>query len=226
MGKFHWSTLLEVQDGQKRYPLDTANMNNCTKIAEFLQEAIKNKRNLKKKKKTRSTEGGTTRSNDQLNLSNGNNDKVKMLGVQSLKEERKELTRLKNCIVEHENRLEILDKLSEENQSLKQKIKDMENENTTLNSELSKTKANKVLLEKTEKAQLSFLKIASVNFAIMLTVGVAFSIAFQLPILLMIATSVMSSLIVGGVTYVISTKPTELKEVSIQCSMQHDACKT
>jgi len=143
-----------------------------------------------------------------------------------LKHVEKELEKLKSDLAEHETRLEILDKLSEENQSLKQKIKDMENENTTLNSELSKTKANKVLLEKTEKAQLSFLKIASVNFAIMLTVGVAFSIAFQLPILLMIATSVMSSLIVGGVTYVISTKPTELKEVSIQCSMQHDVCKT
>ncbi len=60
----------------------------------------------------------------------------------------------------------------------------------------------------------------------MLTVGVAFSIAFQLPILLMIATSVMSSLIVGGVTYALSPQPTELKEVSIQCSVQHDACKT
>lgn len=216
---------VEVQDGQKRYPLDIANMNNCTKIAEFLQEAIKNKRNLKKKK-TRSTEGGTTRSNDQLNLSNGSNDKVKMLGVQSLKEEREELTRLKNCIVEHENRLEVLDKLSEENQSLKQQIQDLKSKNTTLNSELSKTKANKVLLEKTEKAQLSFLKIASVNLVTMLTVGVIFSVAFQLPILSMIAISVMSSLIVGGVTYALSPQPTELKEVSIQCSMQHDACKT
>ncbi|WP_425383877.1 ankyrin repeat domain-containing protein [Wolbachia endosymbiont (group B) of Anania hortulata] len=217
---------VEVQDGQKRYPSDIANMNNCTKIAEFLQEAIKNKRNLKKKKKTRSTEGGTTRSNDQLNLSNGSNDKVKMLGVQSLKEERKELTRLKNCIVEHENRLEVLDKLSEENQSLKQQIQDLKSKNTTLNSELSKTKANKVLLEKTEKRQLSFLKVASVNLVTMLTVGVIFSVAFQLPILSMIAISVMSSLIVGGVTYALSPQPTELKEVSIQCSMQHDACKT
>ncbi|MCA7010678.1 ankyrin repeat domain-containing protein [Wolbachia endosymbiont of Tribolium confusum] len=143
-----------------------------------------------------------------------------------LKHVEKALEKLKSDLAGHETRSEILDKLSEENQSLKQKIKDMENENTTLNSELSKTKANKVLLEKTEKGKLSFLKIASVNFAIMLTVGVAFSIAFQLPILLMIATSVMSSLIVGGVTYALSPQPTELKEVSIQCSMQHDACKT
>ncbi|UIP91527.1 hypothetical protein IYZ83_005220 [Wolbachia pipientis] len=37
---------------------------------------------------------------------------------------------------------------------------------------------------------------------------------------------VMSSLIVSGVTYVISTKPSELKEVSIQGLMQHDVCKT
>ncbi|WP_416603220.1 hypothetical protein [Wolbachia endosymbiont of Nasonia vitripennis] len=143
-----------------------------------------------------------------------------------LKHVEKELEKSKSDVAGHETRLEIVDKLSKENQSLKQKIKDLENENTTLNSELSKTKANKVLLEKTEKEQLSFLKIASVNFAIMLTVGVAFSIAFQLPILLMIATSVMSSLIVGGVTYALSPQPTELKEVSIQCSMQHDACKT
>ena len=143
-----------------------------------------------------------------------------------LKHVEKELEKSKSDVAGHETRLEIVDNLSKENQSLKQKIKDLENENTTLNSELSKTKANKVLLEKTEKGQLSFLKIASVNFAIMLTVGVAFSIAFQLPILLMIATSVMSSLIVGGVTYALSPQPTELKEVSIQCSMQHDACKT
>ncbi|WP_265031080.1 ankyrin repeat domain-containing protein [Wolbachia endosymbiont (group B) of Athalia cordata] len=146
--------------------------------------------------------------------------------IQKLQEADEELKRVKNCIVEHENRLEVLDKLSEENQSLKQQIQDLKSKNTTLNSELSKTKANKVLLEKTEKRQLSFLKIASVNFSIMLTVGVAFSVAFQLPILLMIATSVMSSLIVGGVTYALSPQPTELKEVSIQCSMQHDACKT
>nr|WP_254229811.1 ankyrin repeat domain-containing protein [Wolbachia pipientis] len=143
-----------------------------------------------------------------------------------LKHVEKELEKLKSDLAGHETRLEIVDKLSKENQSLKQKIKDLENENTTLNSELSKTKANKVLLEKTEKRQLSFLKIASVNFTIMLTVGVAFSIAFQLPILLIIATSVMSSLIVGGVTYALSPQPTELKEVSIQCSVQHDACKT
>ncbi|WP_265041555.1 ankyrin repeat domain-containing protein [Wolbachia endosymbiont (group B) of Melanostoma mellinum] len=143
-----------------------------------------------------------------------------------LKHVEKELEKLKSDLAGHENRLEVLDKLSEENQSLKQQIQDLKSKNTTLNSELSKTKANKVLLEKTEKRQLSFLKIASVNFAIMLTVGVAFSIAFQLPILLMIATSVMSSLIVGGVTYALSPQPTELKEVSIQCSMQHDACKT
>ncbi|BET35041.1 MULTISPECIES: ankyrin repeat domain-containing protein [Wolbachia] len=143
-----------------------------------------------------------------------------------LKHVEKELEKLKSDLAGHENRLEVLDKLSEENQSLKQQIQDLKSKNTTLNSELSKTKANKVLLEKTEKAQLSFLKIASVNFAIMLTVGVAFSVAFQLPILLMIATSVMSSLIVGGVTYALSPQPTELKEVSIQCSMQHDACKT
>ncbi|WP_264685170.1 MULTISPECIES: ankyrin repeat domain-containing protein [unclassified Wolbachia] len=143
-----------------------------------------------------------------------------------LKHVEKELEKSKSDVAGHENRLEVLDKLSEENQSLKQQIQDLKSKNTTLNSELSKTKANKVLLEKTEKAQLSFLKIASVNFAIMLTVGVAFSIAFQLPILLMIAISVMSSLIVGGVTYALSPQPTELKEVSIQCSMQHDACKT
>ncbi|WP_353287976.1 hypothetical protein [Wolbachia endosymbiont (group B) of Gerris lacustris] len=138
-----------------------------------------------------------------------------------LKHVEKALEKLKSDLAEHETRLEILDKLSKENQSLKQKIKNLENENTTLNSELSKTKANKV-----EKTQLCFLKIASVNLVTMLTVGVIFSVAFQLPILLMIATSVTSALIASVVTYTISTKPTELKEISIQCSMQHDACKT
>ncbi|WGJ61714.1 ankyrin repeat domain-containing protein [Wolbachia endosymbiont of Frankliniella intonsa] len=71
--------------------------------------------------------------------------------IQKLQEADEELKRVKNCIVEHENRLEVLDKLSEENQSLKQQIQDLKSKNTTLNSELSKTKANKVLLEKTEK---------------------------------------------------------------------------
>ncbi|MHC3897588.1 UNVERIFIED_CONTAM: ankyrin repeat domain-containing protein [Wolbachia endosymbiont of Nasonia longicornis] len=143
-----------------------------------------------------------------------------------LKHVEKELEKLKSDLAGYEIRLEILDKLSEKNQSLKQQIQDLKSKNTTLNSELSKTKANKVLLEKTEKAQLSFLKIASVNLVTMLTVGVIFSVAFQLPILSMIAISVMSSLIVGGVTYALSPQPTELKEVSIQCSMQHDSCKT
>lgn len=138
-----------------------------------------------------------------------------------LKQVEKELEKLKSDVAGHETQSEILDKLSEENQSLKQQIQDLKSKNTTPKSELSKTKANKV-----EKTQLCFLKIASVNLATMLTVSVAFSIAFRLPILSMIAISVMSSLIVGGVTYVISTKPTELKEVSIQCSMQHDVYKT
>ncbi len=143
-----------------------------------------------------------------------------------LKHVEKALEKLKSDLAGDETRSEVLDKLSEENQSLKQQIQDLKSKNTTLNSELSKTKANKVLLEKTEKAQLSFFKIASVNLVTMLTVGVIFSVAFQLPILSRIAMSVMSSLIVGGVTYALSPQPTELKEVSIQCSMQHDTCKT
>ncbi|WP_265015272.1 ankyrin repeat domain-containing protein [Wolbachia endosymbiont (group B) of Camptogramma bilineatum] len=132
--------------------------------------------------------------------------------IQKLQEADEELKRVKNCMGGHENRLEVLDKLSEENQSLKQQIQDLKSKNTTLNSELSKTKANKVLLEKTEKGQLCFLKVASVNLVTMLTVGVIFSVAFQLPILSMIAISVMSSLIVGGVTYALSPQPTELKK--------------
>ncbi|WP_353278126.1 ankyrin repeat domain-containing protein [Wolbachia endosymbiont (group B) of Longitarsus flavicornis] len=204
---------------------------NATKTTEETEKVKKRKVKLKKlcaqlkeenqslKQKIQDLESEKATLNSELEENENKHSKIKVL----LKKAQKELTESKSCIAGHETKLKEFNK---ENQSLKQKIKDMENENTTLNSELSKTKANKVLLEKTEKGQLSFLKIASVNFAIMLTVGVAFSIAFQLPILLMIATSVMSSLIVGGVTYALSPQPTELKEVSIQGLMQHDVYKT
>jgi hypothetical protein len=63
----------------------------------------------------------------------------------------------------------------------------------------------------------------------MLAVGAALSIASGLSALLIVAASVVSALIAGGITYTIS-KPiapdTELKEVDIQGSAQHDVCKT
>ncbi|WP_041573496.1 MULTISPECIES: hypothetical protein [unclassified Wolbachia] len=57
----------------------------------------------------------------------------------------------------------------------------------------------------------------------MLAVGAALSIASGLSVLLIVAASVVSALIAGGITYTIS-KPiapdTELKEVNIQGSAQ------
>ncbi|WP_349967983.1 ankyrin repeat domain-containing protein [Wolbachia endosymbiont of Armadillidium arcangelii] len=127
-----------------------------------------------------------------------------------------------NDLDEHETRSEVLDKLSEENQSLKQQIQDLKSKNTTLNSELEKikTKTDEIPLEKTEKGQLCFLKVASVNLVTMLAVGVIFSIAFQLPVLLMIAISVTSALVAGGVTYATTKPATELTELKKEVAIQ------
>ncbi len=126
-----------------------------------------------------------------------------------------------NDLDEHKTQLEELNKLNKENQSLKQKIKNLENENTTLNSELEKikTKTDEMPLEKTEKRQQCFL-IASVNLVTMLAVGVIFSIAFQLPVLLMIAISVTSALVAGGVTYATTKPATELTELKKEVAIQ------
>ncbi len=114
-----------------------------------------------------------------------------------------------------------LKEFNKENESLKQKIKNLENENTTLKGELGKTKTNEVSLEKVGKRQFS-PKVAYASLAAMLVVG-ALSIASGLSALLIVAASVVSALIAGGITYTIS-KPiapdTELKEVDIQGSAQ------
>ncbi|WP_265021508.1 ankyrin repeat domain-containing protein [Wolbachia endosymbiont (group A) of Icerya purchasi] len=147
-----------------------------------------------------------------------------------LEKAQKELTELRNCVTEHETKLEVLEKLNEENESLKQKIKSLENENTPLDGELGKTKTNEVSLEKVGKRQFS-PKVAYASLAAMLAVGAALSIASGLSALLIVAASVVSALIAGGVTYTISKpiaepKPTtELKEVDIG-SAQRGVCKT
>ncbi|WP_353283491.1 ankyrin repeat domain-containing protein [Wolbachia endosymbiont (group A) of Pogonocherus hispidulus] len=146
---------------------------------------------------------------------------------EELKKLEKELGESKSCIAEHETKLKEFNK---ENESLKQKIKSLENENTPLKSELgkTKTKTNKLSLEKVGKRQFS-PKVAYASLAAMLVVGAALSIASGLSALLIVAASVVSALIAGGITYTIS-KPiapdTELKGVDIQGSAQHGVCKT
>lgn len=148
-------------------------------------------------------------------------DKTKTKEV-LLEKKQKELTELRSYVTGHETKLKQFNK---ENESLRQEIKSLENENTTLKG-TTKTKTDEVSLEKTGKRQMCFLKVASVNLVTMLAVGAIFSIAFQLPVLLTIATFVVSALIASGVTYAISTKPdTELKEVDIG-SAQRGVCKT
>ncbi|NEV49025.1 hypothetical protein EUZ93_00610 [Wolbachia pipientis] len=145
-----------------------------------------------------------------------------------LEKAQKELTELRSYFTGHGARLDTLEKLNEENESLKQKIKSLENENTPLKGELgkTKTKTNEMSLEKVGKRQFSS-KVAYASLAAMLVVGAALSIASGLSALLIVAASVVSALIAGGVTYTMSTKPTtELKEVDIQGSVQHGICKT
>ncbi|WP_264705529.1 ankyrin repeat domain-containing protein [Wolbachia endosymbiont (group A) of Gymnosoma rotundatum] len=136
-----------------------------------------------------------------------------------LEKTQKELAESKSCIVGHETKLKQFNK---ENESLTQKIKSLENENTPLEGELGKTKTNEVSLEKAGKRQFS-PKVAYASLAAMLAVGAALSIASGLSALLIVAASVVSALIAGGITYTIS-KPiapdTELKEVDIQGSAQ------
>ncbi|MDR2046090.1 MAG: hypothetical protein LBP77_03915 [Rickettsiales bacterium] len=193
-----------------------------------------------------------------------------------LEKAQKELTELRSYVTGQGTRLETLNKLEEENQSLKQKMQELGNENATLNSELgktqkeleesksciagyetklkefnkenesprqeiknlknenttlkgtTKTKTDEVSLEKVEKRQFS-PKVPCASLAAMLAVGAALSIASGLSALLIVAASVVSALIAGGITYTIS-KPiapdTELKEVDIQGSAQHGVCKT
>ncbi|WP_265039019.1 ankyrin repeat domain-containing protein [Wolbachia endosymbiont (group A) of Yponomeuta plumbellus] len=170
---------------------------------ESLRQEIKNLKNE------------NTTLNSELEENENKHSKTKVL----LEKAQKELAESKSCIVGHETKLKQFNK---ENESLTQKIKSLENENTPLEGELGKTKTNEVSLEKVGKRQFS-PKVAYASLAAMLAVGAALSIASGLSVLLIVAASVVSALIAGGITYTIS-KPiapdTELKEVNIQGSAQ------
>ncbi|MFJ5423623.1 ankyrin repeat domain-containing protein [Wolbachia endosymbiont of Drosophila barbarae] len=177
------------------------------------------KKNELLKQKIQDLESKNTTLNSELEENENKHSKTKVL----LEKAQKELAESKSCIVGHETKLKQFNK---ENESLTQKIKSLENENTPLECELgkTKTKTNEVSLEKAGKRQMSFLKVASVNLVTMLTVGATLSIAFDLSVLPIIVVFVTSAaLLASCVTYAIS-KPiaptTELKEVDIQGSAQ------
>lgn len=173
------------------------------------------KKNELLKQKIQDLESKNTTLNSELEENENKHSKTKVL----LEKAQKELAESKSCIVGHETKLKQFNK---ENESLTQKIKSLENENTPLEGELGKTKTNEVSLEKVGKRQFS-PKVAYASLAAMLAVGAALSIASGLSVLLIVAASVVSALIAGGITYTIS-KPiapdTELKEVNIQGSAQ------
>ncbi|MCM1001323.1 MAG: ankyrin repeat domain-containing protein [Wolbachia endosymbiont of Melophagus ovinus] len=86
----------------------------------------------------------------------------------------------------------------------------------------SQSHTSEVSLEKAEKRQPCFLKIASINLAAMLVV---LSIVSSLSVLPMIVTSAIFALITGGITYMVSKPTTELKGVAIQGLVQHGVGK-
>ncbi|WP_353285749.1 ankyrin repeat domain-containing protein [Wolbachia endosymbiont (group A) of Gastracanthus pulcherrimus] len=173
------------------------------------------KKNELLKQKIQDLESKNTTLNSELEENENKHSKTKVL----LEKAQKELAESKSCIARHETKLKQFNK---ENESLTQKIRSLENENTPLEGELGKTKTNEVSLEKVGKRQFS-PKVAYASLAAMLAVGAALSIASGLSALLIVAASVVSALIAGGITYTIS-KPiapdTELKEVDIQGSAQ------
>ncbi|WP_341822041.1 ankyrin repeat domain-containing protein [Wolbachia endosymbiont (group A) of Ischnus inquisitorius] len=177
-----------------------------------------NEENESLEQKIQDLESKNTTLNSELEENENKHSKTKVL----LEKAQKELAESKSCIVGHETKLKEFDK---ENESLTQKIRSLENENTPLDGELGKTKTNEVSLEKVGKRQFS-PKVAYASLAAMLAVGAALSIASGLSALLIVAASVVSPLIAGGITYTISKpiaepKPTtELKEVNIQDSAQ------
>ncbi|MDX5462319.1 MAG: ankyrin repeat domain-containing protein [Wolbachia endosymbiont of Tetragnatha montana] len=180
-----------------------------------------NEENQSLKRKIQDLESEKATLNSELEENENKHSKTKVL----LEKTQKELEESKSCIAEHETKLK---EFNEEKESLEQKIKSLENENTPLEGELGKTKTNEVSLEKVGKRQFS-PKVAYASLAAMLVVGAALSIASGLSALLIVAASVVSALIAGGITYTIS-KPiapdTELKEVDIQGLAQHGVCKT
>ncbi|WP_353283875.1 ankyrin repeat domain-containing protein [Wolbachia endosymbiont (group A) of Lypha dubia] len=175
----------------------------------------KQKKNELLKQQIQDLESEKATLKDKLDKTESQHSKTEVL----LEKAQKELAESKSCIVGHETKLKQFNK---ENESLTQKIKSLENENTPLEGELGKTKTNEVSLEKVGKRQFS-PKVAYASLAAMLVVGAALSIASGLSALLIVAASVVSALIAGGITYTIS-KPiapdTELKEVDIQGSAQ------
>ncbi|WP_265033915.1 ankyrin repeat domain-containing protein [Wolbachia endosymbiont (group A) of Sicus ferrugineus] len=191
-----------------------------------LENALRSQKeeNQSLKQKIQDLGNENTKLKDKLDKTESQYSKAEAL----LEKTQKELEESKSCIAGHETKLKEFNK---ENESLRQEIKNLKNENTPLKSELGKTKTNEVSLEKVGKRQFS-PKVAYASLAAMLVVGAALSIASGLSALLIVAASVVSALIAGGITYTISRpiaepKPTtELKEVNIQGSAQHGVCKT
>ncbi len=195
-------------------------LRNCVTEHETKLEVLDklNEENESLEQKIQDLESKNTTLNSELEENENKHSKTKVL----LEKAQKELAESKSCIVGHETKLKEFNK---ENESLTQKIRSLENENTPLDGELGKTKTNEVSLEKVGKRQFS-PKVAYASLAAMLAVGAALSIASGLSALLIVAASVVSALIAGGITYTISKpiaepKPTtELKEVNIQDSAQ------
>lgn len=199
----------------KKLEKELAESKSCIAEHETTLEALK-KQNQKEseslKRKIQDLESKNTTLNSELEENENKHSKTKVL----LERMQKELEESKSCIARHETKL-----INKENESLRQEIKSLENENTTLKG-TTKTKTDEVSLEKVGKRQFS-PKVAYASLAAMVAVGAALSIASGLSALLIVAASVVSALIAGGITYTIS-KPiapdTELKEVDIQGSTQ------
>ncbi|WP_374698212.1 ankyrin repeat domain-containing protein [Wolbachia endosymbiont (group B) of Limnophora tigrina] len=185
------------------------------KSKELRAQLKEENQSLKQKMQDLGNENATLK--DKLDKTESQYSKAEAL----LEKTQKKLEESKSCIAGHEAKLKEFNK---ENESLRQEIKNLKNENTPLKGELgkTKTKTNEVSLEKVGKRQFS-PKVAYASLAAMLVVGAALSIASGLSALLIVAASVVSALIAGGITYTIS-KPiapdTELKEVDIQDSAQ------
>jgi hypothetical protein len=75
-----------------------------------------------------------------------------------LEKTQKDLKELKDFLTRHETNQEALNKLDEENQSLRQRIQDLENENTAFNSELEKNKDQHSNYIAEHEAKLEVLK--------------------------------------------------------------------
>ncbi|WP_338405940.1 MULTISPECIES: ankyrin repeat domain-containing protein [unclassified Wolbachia] len=206
-----------LEGGLGKAQKELTELRNCVTEHETKLEVLEklNEENESLEQKIQDLESEKATLKDKLDKTESQYSKAEVL----LEKAQKELEESKSCIARHETKLKQFNK---ENESLTQKIKSLENENTPLEGELGKTKTNEVSLEKVGKRQFS-PKVAYASLAAMLAVGAALSIASGLSALLIVAASVVSALIAGGITYTIS-KPiapdTELKEVDIQGSAQ------